>query len=104
MSLKAIELQIALPRTYDVGKIQDQQDHKHQHMYNLAAQEMSKEEEKKRTTVIKGEVNAKINNRKRREKENTPLNENGEQDEIEEEVHSFKVQHPYKGTRIDYSR
>lgn len=26
MSLKAIEMQVALPRTFDAGKIQDQQD------------------------------------------------------------------------------
>lgn len=44
MSLKALEMQVALPRTYDAGKLQEQQDQKHQQMYTFAAQETGKEE------------------------------------------------------------
>ncbi|MEM5593571.1 hypothetical protein AAHH67_20555 [Niallia circulans] len=65
MSLKALEMQVALPRTYDAGKLQEQQDQKHQQMYTFAAQETGKEEERKRTTVIKGKGTVKLLPRKK---------------------------------------
>ena len=102
MSLKAIELQIALPRTFDAGKIQEQQDQKHQHMYTLAAQELTKEEDRKRTTVIKGEENAKIDFSKHQDKEGLHLAKKAKSEEAVSQD-SVKIMHPYKGNSIDYS-
>ncbi|WP_400247260.1 hypothetical protein AB3U99_10015 [Niallia sp. JL1B1071] len=102
MSLKAIEMQVALPRTYDAGKLQEQQDQKHQQMYSFAAQEAGKEEERKRTMVIKGEGEGKVNSNKKRDKhlhEQTGSEGEKESDEIERR----NTIHPYKGQSIDFS-
>jgi hypothetical protein len=100
MSLKAIEMQIAIPRTYDAGKIQEQQDHKGQNMYYAAAQSLMNEEERKRMTVMKGEHKANISNKKQRDRNNNESSDkriNGEVKELK------KNDHPYKGNVIDYS-
>ncbi|MCF2646549.1 hypothetical protein ACTQ5K_07080 [Niallia sp. Sow4_A1] len=101
MSLKAIEMQVALPRTYDAGKLQEQQDQKHQQMYSFAAKEAGKEEERKRITVIKGEGKGKVNSNKKGDKhlhEQTRSEEKKEFNEIEN-----TTIHPYKGQSIDFS-
>lgn len=54
MSLKAIEMQVALPRTYDAGKIQEQQDQRGQLMNNHALQATLQEELKKGQVLLKG--------------------------------------------------
>lgn len=102
MSLKAIEMQVALPRTYDAGKLQEQQDQKHQQMYAFASQEAGREEERKRTTVIKGEGKGKVSSNKKRDKHLfEPEMSEGEKelDEIERK----QMIHPYKGQSIDFS-
>lgn len=43
MSLKAIELQVALPRTHDAGKVQEQLHQRSQITQDLATREMQKE-------------------------------------------------------------
>ena len=102
MSLKAIEMQIALPRTQDAGKIQEQIHQRGQHLQEHAAQSVTKEDELKRKTVMK-------NNQKqeaRLNKENGSSNEKQEQsrqnnkgkNESQAEQH-----HPYKGKLIGYS-
>ncbi|KAB7668663.1 hypothetical protein [Bacillus sp. B1-b2] len=101
MSLKAIEMQIALPRTMDAGKIQEQQDHKSQHMYHLAGQELRKEEERKRTAVIKGEAQTPLQWRKQKDNEFVNLQKKRSEDETKQESSTFK--HPYKGNSIDFS-
>ena len=53
MSLKAIEMQIALPRTHDAGKIQEQLQQRGQHLQEHAAQSVTKEDDLKRKTVVK---------------------------------------------------
>ena len=101
MSLKAIEMQVALPRTYDAGKLQEQQDQKHQHMYAFASQEVGKEQERKRTTVLKGEGKGKVTSNKNRDKEIDQqwYDHEEELDDIERK----QTIHPYKGQSIDFS-
>lgn len=43
MSLKAIELQVALPRTHDAGRVQEQLQQRSQITQDLATREMQKE-------------------------------------------------------------
>lgn len=102
MSLKALEMQVALPRTYDAGKLQEQQDQKHQQMYTFAAQETGKEEERKRTTVIKGEGNGKVTTKKKRDKQLFEQEMRKEEKELED-LERIQTIHPYKGLSIDYS-
>lgn len=102
MSLKAIEMQVALPRTHDAGKIQEQLQQRGQHLQEHAAQSVTKEDELKRKTVIK-------NNQKqeaRLNKENGDSNqkqEQGKQDKQDKNDKPVQQHHPYKGKVIDYS-
>lgn len=102
MSLKALEMQVALPRTYDAGKLQEQQDQKHQQMYAFASIEAGKEEERKRTTVIKGEGKGKVTSHKNKDKHLVePKMSEGEKEFVElERKHTI---HPYKGLSIDFN-
>lgn len=100
MSLKAIEMQIALPRTHDAGKIQEQIQQRGQQLQEHAAQRVTKEDELKRTTVIK-------NNQKQEARLNKDGQSSSEQDHSRQQQKkkedSLQQNHPYKGKIIDYS-
>jgi len=101
MSLKAIEMQVALPRTFDAGKIQDQQDQRGQLMNNHALQATLQEELKKRTSVIKGEEKGNISNNRQKDKESAGFSQGKKKLTRDEEL--ALPDHPYKGSMIDYS-
>jgi hypothetical protein len=107
MSLKVIEMQIALPRTQDAGKIQEQLQQRSQIQHDHAAHEVQKEVEKKEHSVVKEERKSSvqlhtregnpdkgsfIKGKKRKKNNNT-----------EEKTASTSLPHPYKGKSIDYS-
>jgi len=104
MSLKSVEMQIALPRTHEAGKLQEQLQQRGQVSNHHAAAELEREAEKNRSTVIKQE-----------QKERPQLNsgnsssgqQNGKQKSKKQENSSLdesgKEKHPYKGTIIDFS-
>ena len=101
MSLKAIEMQVALPRTLDAGKIQEQMQQRSQNMIHIANDAIQHESEKKRNSVIKNEQSAETKLHKDAKKHD----QNGQNHAY---VHSQseekeKEHHPYKGTVIDYS-
>lgn len=103
MSLKAIELQVALPRTYDAGKLQEQMQQKGQLTHDFAAREMKKEVEKQEKTVVKKKQkdNVKL---KRDEKSGHYVGSLALQDqESEEDETIISAKHPYKGNAIDFS-
>ena len=103
MSLKAIELQVALPRTHDAGKVQELIQQRNQLTHDLAAREMQKEVEKQGKSVVnqKQKDNVKL---KKDEKSGTPYDfpVQNEQEKEETEV-QLKTKHPYKGNVIDFS-
>lgn len=102
MTLKAIELQVALPRTHDAGKIQEQMQQRGQQLQDHAAQRVTKEENLKRKTVIKNEQKQEA----RLNKEDGSEQKNGSQNEQHSKKKSTKSEgepHPYKGKVIDYS-
>ncbi|RVT67076.1 hypothetical protein ACQRXC_07130 [Niallia taxi] len=101
MSLKAIEMQVALPRTFDAGKIQDQQDQRGQLMNNNALQATLQEEIKKRTTVIKGEEKGNISSNRHKDGKNRSDSQGKRKQNRDEEL--LLSEHPYKGNNIDYS-
>lgn len=103
MSLKAIELQVALPRTHDAGKLQEQIQQRSQLTHDLAAREMQKEVEKQEKSVVKQKQkdNVKL---KKDEKSGPPYESHAqEQREKEEPEEQVKMKHPYKGNKIDFS-
>ena len=102
MSLKAIEMQVALPRTLDAGKIQEQMQQRGQNMINIANDAVQNESEKKRNSVIKNEQSAETKLYKDAKKQHNQDGQEREHVRIQTEEKK-KEHHPYKGTIIDYS-
>lgn len=99
MSLKAIELQVALPRTHDAGKVQEQLQQRSQITHDLAAREMQKEMKKQETTVLKNQPKGNVDVKQ----DDSPKQNQHyirKRNKRKEELNSS---HPYKGNSIDYS-
>lgn len=102
LSLKSIELQVALPRSQDAGKLQDQLSKEGQRFQESLVQSQMKEELKKRKTVNEfDEISkSKIKDEEpSREKESKyKKHANKEKAGADE-----KIEHPYLGSQIDFS-
>lgn len=102
MSLKGVELQIAIPKTFDAGKIADQH---HQNTINqqLNANEALKREiERKQLAVNESdEMNAVSEDDENKESHNgqSLIKQNKKKKQELEQ----KAQHPFKGNLIDFS-
>lgn len=101
MSLKGVELQIAIPKTMDAGKLSEQ------HQQNVIQQQVNahealkKELERKQTTVNDSEPTDKISDDDQNK---------GNQDSTQKQNHQKKnnqqekeAEHPYKGHFVDFS-
>lgn len=100
MSWRSVELQVALPRTQDVGRIQEQIQQRGQFMQEVIAQAQQQAEEMKRRSVTNLEEGHKLSNDgKDSNKGNQPDQSNEHADSMSEP--KIKIQHPYLGTRID---
>lgn len=99
MSLKAIEMQVALPRTLDAQKLQEQMQQRGQLQTDFAAENVKKEEIKKEHTVLKQEQKDIARFQKERNQEH----HSGDQGNKKDKQHQQKEKHPYKGTRVDFS-
>jgi len=102
MSLKNIEMQIAVPRTQDAGKLQSELMERG-HIFNSQANTtVQKEEEQKRKTVVHKDDVEKA--RWRKEGNGTSHNvRDSAENRGEVETIEVPVQHPYKGKYIDFS-
>ncbi|WP_442637504.1 hypothetical protein [Rossellomorea marisflavi] len=88
MTLKAIELQVALPRTFEAGKMTEQAQQLGQSVNHAASLGMEKKTYKERHTV-------------NRMKGKAPLSRSGKYPRYEEGKR--EGHHPFKGKAIDYS-
>lgn len=102
MSLKAVELQIAIPKTFDAGKIADQHNQNIIHQQMHANEAAKREFERSKTIVNETEDLHAI-----RDDEES---QTGEQDEgqgnkknNDKNADKVKVQHPFKGNFFDFS-
>ena len=99
MSLKAVELQIAIPKTFDAGKMADQ------HQQNIISQQihaneaLKKEKKKKQLQVSDTEKTDKITDFKKQQNQEENLSEEKQQHQKEEK----ETQHPFKGNFFDFS-
>ena len=96
MSLKGLELQIAIPKTFEAGKMADQM--QQQSLANQANAQAATERqiEKNRETVIKSnliEADTKENSQKQAKQEK----------EKKEEQQDNSLKHPFKGNFVDYN-
>ncbi|MEN1966849.1 hypothetical protein WMZ97_02125 [Lentibacillus sp. N15] len=92
MSWKSVEMQVALPRTVDAGKIQEQMHKQPQHVQESAAVIGQKQIDQKRKQVNKFEKSGK-SKRYADPSETKPMDSQHTKDE----------DHPYLGTNIDFS-
>ncbi|MCC3357446.1 hypothetical protein [Bacillus sp. REN16] len=97
MSLKLIELQVAIPRTLDAGKIHEQLMMRGQHMQDHISSENEKLEKRNRTKV--NENNKTENAQIHKDDSSNPFAKQPSQKT--QNPDEEKEQHPYKGNFID---
>lgn len=99
MSLKAVELQIAIPKTFDAGKIADQQQ---QHVVNqqMHANEAHKRDVAKQQTIVNDtdSLNALSDNDEQEAQQNE---QQAAKEKNKKQIQ--KAQHPFKGNLFDFS-
>lgn len=104
MSLKGVELQIAIPKTIDAGKMAEQH-HQNvvQQQYN-ANEALKREIERKQLSVNNTEKIAEVSEeeeeKKRKEKDSSNEEKKDRQHKHEK---SKEAKHPFKGNYIDFS-
>ncbi|PLS16702.1 hypothetical protein CVD28_16635 [Bacillus sp. M6-12] len=101
MSLKSIEMQVALPRTHDAGKLQEQIQQRGQLMHDHASREVHKENEKKRSSVMKHEANEKPGFPG--EGQSNGSSSGYQPKKRKKNIEEKNQNHPYKGKNIDFS-
>ena len=101
MSLKAVELQVAIPKTFDAGKVAEQHQQNTINQQLNANEALKKELERKQKAVNDTENTDAISNEEERERnEGNPSMLNKKKKEEQEQP---KAQHPFKGNFIDFS-
>ena len=100
MSLKGVELQIAIPKTFDAGKIADQQNQNVINQQLHANEELKKELERKQLLVNDTESMDAISDDEERDSQDLN-NPNSKKKKQSKESKSAK--HPFKGNLIDFS-
>ncbi|MBM7692239.1 dsDNA-specific endonuclease/ATPase MutS2 [Peribacillus deserti] len=101
MSLKAIEMQIALPRTQEAGKIQEQLQQRGQLQNDLASLEMHKEDKRKTSTVTRKNQKEKLHLTDEIEGEKGTYLEIDKEESLQTSESS--APHPFKGNFVDFS-
>jgi hypothetical protein len=96
MSLKLVELQIALPRTQEAGKIQEQTNQQSQNLQKHLSAERKQQQEILRHQVPKNEQKAEPNLAKRQStQQQIQRKDKGRKNSPNKQLH------PYKGYMID---
>lgn len=102
MSWKSIEMQVAIPRTQDAGKHQDQMSKQSQRFQESLAQSQLKQQllERKRVTEFERTKGMKITKENNDESNNSSDHEEQQEPASEEET----IDHPFLGTKVDLTR
>ncbi|GLO66021.1 MULTISPECIES: hypothetical protein [Oceanobacillus] len=95
MGWKSIEMQVALPRVQDAGKIQDQMDKQGQHLQESLAQLQAKKQELRSKKVNELNHTYKVDSNNKRKHESKDENKDDNQEQ--------KSEHPFLGSKIDYN-
>lgn len=102
MGLKSVELQVAIPRTQDAGKMQEQLSRQGQQFQETLAQQKLQEELAQRRRVNEYEKTRKKNDKKQSHDE---LDKNNKEDARQYEPHQEnEYSHPYLGKQVDFTR
>lgn len=102
VSWKAVELQVALPRTQEAGKFQEQLSKQNQRFQESLAQSQLRQQElqKKRTNRFEKTRYKKVNDD---EESSNPLDKR-EQSKKNKENLEETIKHPYLGRQVDIMR
>src|SRR5699024_3254363 len=92
MSLKSVELQVAIPKMQEASKMQEQMNRQGQQFQEKVAEKQLQEEVKKRG----------VTDEKDEQKRHNQSEEDSKQHAKQELME--KIQHPYIGNRIDFTR
>ena len=101
MSLKAVELQVAIPKTFDAGKVAEQHQQNTINQQLHANEALKKELEQKQTTVNETENTDAISDEEEQERNAGNPAMHAKKKKQEQELP--KAQHPFKGNFIDFS-
>jgi hypothetical protein len=101
MSLKSIEMQIALPRSIDAAKLHDQLLQKGHIQNDQASGQIKQQEVKQRTTVVKQEQKDHACFHQNGGGSHEQNHQNGKQPKKGNQQNAEK--HPYKGNFLDFS-
>ncbi|MER2000060.1 MAG: RNA polymerase subunit sigma [Lysinibacillus sp.] len=102
MSLKGVELQIAIPKTFDAGKMADQRQQAVIHQQMHATEEAKREFEKNRTVVIETDSLNEIRDDDEREAADQQAKDKRKKNK-EQATEKVNAQHPFKGNFFDFS-
>lgn len=91
-------MQIALPRTHDAGKIQEQLNQRGQISQDQLANSLQKQVELQRTQVQENDESAKLLLKKEQSNHQSKDQRKNKEEQTEEE----NPDHPYKGKNIDF--
>ncbi|MDV6376690.1 RNA polymerase subunit sigma [Sporosarcina sp. GW1-11] len=98
MSLKSIELQIAIPKTFEAGKIAEQKQQQSQIDQQHANTLTEKQVRKNKESVLELAPYAKLDANAKR-----PNDQSEQQQNEKQEKEQQRVNHPFKGSFVDYS-
>ncbi|MER2121559.1 MAG: RNA polymerase subunit sigma [Solibacillus sp.] len=101
MSLKGLEMQIAIPKTFEAGKMADQRQQNTILQQMHANEALNRELERKQLSVNETEHLNAVNDEEQEKSQNgqDPMKENKKNKEQLDQ----KVQHPFKGNLFDFS-
>ncbi|MBO1510387.1 hypothetical protein [Metabacillus bambusae] len=99
MSLRNIEMQIALPRTHDAGKLQEQLNQRSQLAQEQLANSFQKESDIKRSQVQENSDSEKLHLKKESSEQHQQHNQKKRKKEQKQDENP---DHPYKGKKIDF--
>ncbi|WAA10739.1 hypothetical protein [Fervidibacillus albus] len=100
MSMKSVEMQIAIPKTVDAGKMQNDLQNRTIAMHADTHISVEKSEQEKRKTVVKNDESNRMKEKKDGDGNNrSPLLPNGKGKRKKKTEYG---KHPFKGKFIDY--
>ncbi len=106
MSLKAVELQIALPRTQEIGRMQEQAQYRHAHEHQQAIDNRNQIDQalRQRTTNIneadKGQIREKQDSRGKGQRQDE---QKSGQHRKKEDGQGYQMRDPFRGRHVDIS-
>ena len=102
MGLKSVEMQVAITRSQDASKMQDQMSRQGQQFQETLTKQQLREDVLKRSQVNEHEKVQKKADKEESQQQGSDQERDEKQKEAEQKKQSMT--HPYLGTRIDLSR